>query len=257
MIPGSTESKATPNDCSPKTASSHRSNAHSAPGSTPGSRAPAPSPSAPCIGPWSSPKSCATAASTPSSAIRRSWAARRSAARSARTMREYLNQHIGRGQARAAPTCAPTSCSGTSSIARHGRVGIIATNTIAQGDTREVGLDQAVDMGWAIYRAEKSQPWPGTASLEVSLLWTGHPGAQEKRILDGDRVTGITPSLDPPVEDVRQSISGLQQMQASHSKARYVLGTGFILEPEEAQDPDREGPAEQGGPVPVPERRGP
>ena len=52
-------------------------------------------------------------------------------------------------------------------------------------------------MGWAVYRAEKSQPWPGTAALEVALLWTGHPGEHEHRILDGNRVAGITPSLDP------------------------------------------------------------
>ena len=39
--------------------------------------------------------------------------------------------------------------------------------------------------------------WPGTASLEVSLVWTGHPGRNEARILDGGRVAGITPSLDP------------------------------------------------------------
>ena len=89
----------------------------------------------------------------------------------------------------AAPTCAPTSCSATYRSPGSGRVGIIATNTIAQGDTREVGLDQAVDMGWAVYRAEKSQPWPGTASLEVSLVWTGHPGRDEARILDGNRVS--------------------------------------------------------------------
>ena len=119
------------------------------------------------------------------------------------------------------------------SVARSGRVGIIATNTIAQGDTREVGLDQAVDMGWAVYRAVKSQPWPGTASLEVSLVWTGHPGHNENRILDGNRVTGITSSLDPP-----SRINGTPYRLAANVGLSFEgckpLGMGFVLEPDEA-----------------------
>ena len=89
--------------------------------------------------------------------------------------REYLKQHIARDKPGNADLCSYFLLRDLS-IAPRGRVGIIATNTIAQGDTREVGLDQAVDMGWAVYRAEKSQRWPGTASLEVALLWAGHPG---------------------------------------------------------------------------------
>jgi hypothetical protein len=54
-----------------------------------------------------------------------------------------------------------------------GSVGIIATNTLAQGDTREVGLDQLVDADhWQIWQAVKSTPWPGDASLHVCLVWT-------------------------------------------------------------------------------------
>jgi len=81
----------------------------------------------------------------------------------------------------------------------------------------------------------KSRPWPGTASLEVSLLWAGHTGERETCILDGDRVAGITPLLDP-----QSSIRGNpHRLKANAEKSfigSYVLGTGFILEPEEAQD---------------------
>jgi hypothetical protein len=119
-------------------------------------------------------------------------------------------------------------------VARNGRVGIIATNTIAQGDTREVGLDRAFDMGWSVYRADKSQRWPGTASLEVSLLWVGHPGDRERRILDEHGVRAITSSLNPP-----SRISGNPHSLVAGSGRSFEgckpLGMGFILEPEEAQ----------------------
>ena len=48
---------------------------------------------------------------------------------------------------------------------------LLATNTIAQGDTREVGLDQIVASGWTIPRAIPSRKWPGEASLEVAHIW--------------------------------------------------------------------------------------
>src|SRR5271165_998405 len=70
--------------------------------------------------------------------------------------REYLKQHIARDKPGNADLCSYFLLRDLS-VARSGRVGIIATNTIAQGDTREVGLDQVVDMGWAVYRAEKSR----------------------------------------------------------------------------------------------------
>ena len=149
-------------------------------------------------------------------------------------LREYLIQDIGRGKRGSADLCSYFLLRDLS-VAPNGRTGIIATNTIAQGDTREVGLDQVVDMGWAVYRAEKSQPWPGAAALEVSLVWAGHPGSNECHILDGNRVSGITPSLDPP-----SRMSGNPYRLAGNKdqcfQGSIVLGTGFILEPDEAQN---------------------
>jgi hypothetical protein len=146
--------------------------------------------------------------------------------------REYLKQRIARDKPGHADLCSYFLLRDLS-IARNGRVGIIATNTISQGDTREVGLDQAADMQWDIYRAEKSQPWPGTASLEVSLVWVGHAGALESRTLDGDHVQGITPTLDAPSR-VRGNPYRLEASEGQSFIGSYVLGGGFILGPDEA-----------------------
>jgi len=43
-----------------------------------------------------------------------------------------------------------------------GSFGLLATNTIAQGDTREVALDRLVAAGWTITRAIKSVKWGST-----------------------------------------------------------------------------------------------
>jgi hypothetical protein len=148
-------------------------------------------------------------------------------------LREYLKQRIARDKPGNADLCSYFLLRNLS-VAGQGRVGIIATNTIAQGDTREVGLDQAIDMGWTVYRANKSQPWPGTAALEVSLLWVGHAGSDERRILDGRQVRGITPSLD-----AESRVTGNPYRLAANAGKSFqgaiVLGMGFVLEPDEAK----------------------
>ena len=148
-------------------------------------------------------------------------------------LREYLVHTIGGERRGSADLCAYFFLRDLS-VTNNGRVGIIATNTIGQGDTREVGLAQALDRGWNIYRAVKSQPWPGTASLEVSLVWAGHRGQADRPVLDGRTVPGITASLDPQTRVIgdphRLAANAGQSFQGS-----IILGTGFILKPGQAQ----------------------
>ncbi|WP_310773609.1 Eco57I restriction-modification methylase domain-containing protein [Mycobacterium sp. Z3061] len=57
-------------------------------------------------------------------------------------------------------------------LSEHGTLGLIATNTIAQGVTREVGLDRLVKSGMTITRAIQSRSWPvKTANLEYAAVW--------------------------------------------------------------------------------------
>jgi hypothetical protein len=142
--------------------------------------------------------------------------------------REYLVNHIGRGKRGSADLCSYFLLRDLS-IARKGRVGIIATNTIAQGDTREVGLDQVVaDLRWIIYRADKSRPWEGTAAVVVSLLWLGHAKQVEQRVLDHAAVLEITPSLDPESRVTGKPYQ-LKVNEGKSFQGSNVLGKGFIL----------------------------
>lgn len=147
--------------------------------------------------------------------------------------REYLVNRVGGQQRGTADLCAYFLLRNLT-LASASRTGIIATKTISQGPTREVGLEQAVSKDWIVNRAIKSQPWPGTAHVEVALIWlTRSLGAREAVVLDDKPVDGITPLLTP----LSQVVGKHQPLAANEAKAfqgSNLLGQGFILTPEQA-----------------------
>jgi hypothetical protein len=118
-----------------------------------------------------------------------------------------------------------------------GSLGLIATNTVAQGDTREVGLDQIDADGWDIYAAVKSEKWPTKgANLEYSIVWASRHARSDavRANADGLPVHGITPSLDP----VSRVSGNPYRLAANNGLAfvgSYVLGLGFMMDQTTAQ----------------------
>uniref|UniRef100_UPI001EF1F35A BREX-1 system adenine-specific DNA-methyltransferase PglX n=1 Tax=Halomicronema sp. CCY15110 TaxID=2767773 RepID=UPI001EF1F35A len=55
-------------------------------------------------------------------------------------------------------------------IRERGSYGLIATNTIAQGDTRSTGLRFICNNGGSIYSAQKRVKWPGLAAVVISVI---------------------------------------------------------------------------------------
>ena len=55
-------------------------------------------------------------------------------------------------------------------VRKGGTFGLIATNTIAQGDTRSTGLRFICNNGGIIYNATRRYRWPGLAAVVVSLV---------------------------------------------------------------------------------------
>nr|MDZ8056627.1 DNA methyltransferase [Nostoc sp. EkiNYC01] len=82
--------------------------------------------------------------------------------------RDFLVRWIANDKRGNADLCAFFFLRAEHLLTVNGGFGLIATNSIAQGDTREVGLDQLVADGCVITRAVTSRKWLGTASLEVS-----------------------------------------------------------------------------------------
>jgi len=118
----------------------------------------------------------------------------------------------------------------------NGSVGLIATNTVAQGDTREVGLDWLVESGLILMRAVRSSPWPASsANLEYSAIWGTrtlvHAGVQ--MVCDGVTVAGITSRLTP-----LSAVTGIPMRLIGSAgiafKGVNINGLGFLMPPETA-----------------------
>ncbi|MEB3352917.1 MAG: type IIL restriction-modification enzyme MmeI, partial [Cyanobacteriota bacterium] len=76
-----------------------------------------------------------------------------------------------------------------------GALGLIATNTIAQGDTRSSGLRWICLNGGTIYAARKRTKWPGVASVVVSTVHLVKGAYLRPKLLDRQPVERITAFL--------------------------------------------------------------
>ncbi len=117
-----------------------------------------------------------------------------------------------------------------------GTFGLIATNTIAQGDTRSSGLRWICEHGGVIYRATKRVQWPGDAAVIVSVLHVAKGPFRGRKVLDGASVDNITAFLFH-----RGGHADPARLAANAGKSfvgSYVLGMGFTFD-----DSDKKGVA--------------
>ena len=116
-----------------------------------------------------------------------------------------------------------------------GALGLIATNTIAQGDTRATGLLALVARGWQIFDATDSMPWPGAAAVVVSTVHAAHgsPTGRVPHQLGGRAAPVINSRLRPRPE--RGDPALLASNAGSSYVGSYVLGMGFTLTPEDRE----------------------
>jgi hypothetical protein len=124
-----------------------------------------------------------------------------------------------------------------------GRLGMIATNSIGQGDTRESGLKVILAQGGRIAFARRFVRWPGQANVEVNLVVIEAPrvapphagkagGSDGGALLDDRPVAAISSRLDaePDGEPAR-----LRQNEGKAFQGDIVRGIGFVLEAAEAE----------------------
>ncbi len=87
------------------------------------------------------------------------------------------------------------------------RAGLVGTNSIAQNRARSASLNYVVEHGGVITDAVSSQPWPGDAVVEVSIVnWVKAPDpSPEHFVLDQVEVEAVDTALDEstiPIADV-------------------------------------------------------
>lgn len=148
--------------------------------------------------------------------------------------RNYLLANLASDQRGSADLCAYFFLRAGQLLRPKGMAGLLATNTIAQGDTREVGLDQLLAEGtFTIPSAIPSEPWPGVASLEVAHIWLYRGQWQGTCQLNHAPVDGITAFLTPPGRRQGRPYR-LKANDGKSFQGSIVLGMGFVLTPEEA-----------------------
>lgn len=114
-----------------------------------------------------------------------------------------------------------------------GVIGFIATNSIAQGDSKEVGLDQLIGEHAVIFRAVSSMRWPGIANLEVSMIWLRFGIWNGAVILDDQKASTISAALVDSLDSSEPDALEANELQAF--KGVMVLGLGFVIDPDEAR----------------------
>lgn len=146
---------------------------------------------------------------------------------------KFLTEKLFRGSSGNADLCAFFVRRASKLVRSSGMLGVVASSSISEGDTREVGLQQLIDSGNTIIRAASKSTWPGNASVTISPLWI-HKGAWSgEHRLNGKLVSAINSYLSE-ASILNKAPYKLKANMELSFQGSIPLGTGFVLEPEEA-----------------------
>jgi len=109
-----------------------------------------------------------------------------------------------------------------------GAFGLVATKTIAQGDTRNGGLLQICESGGIIYEATRRTKWPGQAAVMVSLVHVSKGGKTRECILDGRAVGRISAYLFHAGGDTDPE--RFPKLKSRFSLGSKIYGQGFLFD---------------------------
>ena len=141
--------------------------------------------------------------------------------------RDYLLFHLAEGARGNADLVAYFYLRAYLIICDGGDFGLIACNTIAEGDTRQVGLERMLKAEGTIYAAYPNMPWPGTAAVVISPVFMMKGTWQGKKQLSGEEVEIISPFLTGQDEWSPQILEASKNLSYQGS---LVLGKAFVLE---------------------------
>ncbi|WP_200944559.1 type IIL restriction-modification enzyme MmeI [Geodermatophilus sp. Leaf369] len=127
----------------------------------------------------------------------------------------------------------------TGLAAANATLGLIATDSIAQGDSRDVGLTPLLAEGLAwIYRSTKSTRWPTrSAKVRIAKLWLAMGPSDPQSLLaqcDGRHVHRIDAALEPAGRTLSDPVKLLENKGLAFMGAN-LNGIGFLMDPSEAR----------------------
>ncbi|MBN3748539.1 restriction endonuclease [Burkholderia sp. Se-20373] len=146
--------------------------------------------------------------------------------------RDYQVLYTADGRKGTADLCAYFFLRAAKLIKCGGNFGLLAVNTIAEGDTRQVGLEAMLHAGYSIFAARTNFPWPGGASIAASEIHMHRGPWVGTRKLNGQSTAVISPYLSSEPE---WSPKPLTENSNKSFVGSYVLGMGFTMSEQEAR----------------------
>ena len=116
---------------------------------------------------------------------------------------------------------------------KNGCFGLISTNTIAQGDTRQSGLQKILESGGMIYKANKDRKWPGLAAVSVCEVFIRKNICKIESYLDELPTSSINSFLTQERYEI--SPFSLSSNEGKSFQGTVVVGEGFVLSQDEAK----------------------
>ena len=146
--------------------------------------------------------------------------------------RDHLVLYLADGRRGSADLCAYFYLRALQVVRPGGTFGLLAVNTIAEGDTRQVGLEAMLRHGVALFAARPNFEWPGAASVVASAVHGVRGAWHGARHINGAVVPIISAFLS--AEDQCSPKPLLSNADKSF-QGSIVLGMGFTMTPKAAQ----------------------
>ncbi|CAJ2766337.1 Eco57I restriction-modification methylase domain-containing protein [Burkholderia pseudomallei] len=148
--------------------------------------------------------------------------------------RQYLVEYVAEGRRGGnADLCAYFFLRAGNLLKRGGNFGLLAVNTIAEGDSRQLALEPMLHSGFAIYAASPDFSWPGVAAVAASSVQVHRGSWCGPYKIDGRTVGTISAFLSSEDE---WSPRPLRENANKAFQGSIVLGQGFILSDEAARE---------------------
>ncbi|WBA09632.1 Eco57I restriction-modification methylase domain-containing protein [Salinivibrio kushneri] len=116
-------------------------------------------------------------------------------------------------------------------LSKGSSMGLIASKTIAEGETRKLGLESILNQGGTIYSASPSIVWPGKATVFVSKIFITNGSWKGIKLIKSNIVDFISSSLG---DESDYSLNRLKENKGLAYQGSLVLGDGFTLKKNDA-----------------------
>jgi hypothetical protein len=116
-------------------------------------------------------------------------------------------------------------------LTRRGQLGYVTTNTLIEGATLRVGMEQVTNGNLTVWSARLPHPWPTkSANLQIVEFWASRlrPAKSAAYQVDGEEVPAIGPDLQP-FGRVSGRPNQLRENEGICFNGSKVLGLGFTL----------------------------